>query len=187
MHPADPDNIEEIIGRARLGDAEAFAALYTAYFTPLYRYIYFRVTDKSDVDDLTQEAFLKAYVSFPRYTHSGGSPLAYLYTIARHGVIDYYRKRKMPVADEGVLEGIRDDADTAEEAAIQRDENDMLRRCIAKLPQEQQDTVVLRFIEGFSTREIAVMLKKNETAVRQLQSRGLRALRKLLQTKEHIL
>ena len=182
MQSADPDSIEDIVRRARLGDADAFSALYTSYFTPLYRYVYFRVADKTEVDDLVQEVFLKAYTAFDRYTYSGGSPLAYFYTVARHSIIDHYRKRRLPTVDGEVLETIADESATAEEVAIQREEIETVRAHLRQLPQDQQDVIVLRFIEGLSTPEIATMLGKTEVSVRQMQSRGLRALRTLMRT-----
>jgi RNA polymerase sigma-70 factor, ECF subfamily len=177
MNKADPENIEDIVQRARLGDAEAFSVLYKSYFAPLYRYVYFRVSDKLEAEDLTQEIFLKAYGSFHRYNSSGQSPLAYLYTIARNTVIDHYRKRVVPVADEAVLEALPDKADTAEEAAAKRGDYETVRLYLTQLPKDQQDAIALRFIEGYSTREVAAILGKSEATVRQLQSRGLRAIR----------
>ena len=186
MNEADPENIEDIIRRARLGDSEAFAVLYESYFTPLYRYICFRVSDKEDADDLTQEVFLKAYASFPRYISSGGSPLAYFYTIARNSIIDHHRKKKTVIADEDIFNNIPDDAESAEMQAAKKEDYENLRQKIAQLPQDQQDAIVLRFIDGLSTQEIATMLGKSEVAIRQLQSRGLRSLRNMFKQEKSI-
>jgi RNA polymerase sigma-70 factor (ECF subfamily) len=180
MNEADPENIADIVRRAQLGDSGAFAALYTAYFTPLYRYIFTRVSDKADADDLTQEVFLKAYTSFSRYVVRGESPLPYFYTIARNSIIDHYRKKKALVADEEVLSTIADISDSAEETAAKREEHEAILRGIATLPSDQQDALILRFTEGLSTNEIATILEKSEMAVRQLQSRGLRSLKHTL-------
>ncbi len=180
MKKIDPENVEDLIRRARLGESEAFTVLYEAYFTPPYRYIYFRVSDESDAADLTQESFLKAYESFPRYVSSGKSPLAFFYTVARNCIIDHYRKKKTVRADDEFFEGIPDDSENAEAMAAMKDDGRSLRQKIAKLPQDQQDALVLRFIDGLSSSEIATILGKSEVAVRQLQSRGLRILRSMM-------
>jgi RNA polymerase sigma-70 factor, ECF subfamily len=185
MNMVNSETIETIVQRARLGDKEAFGVLYTTYFTPLYRYMYFRVKNKLDADDLTQEVFLKAYAAFPRYTYAGGSPLAYFYTIARNLLIDHYRKKTVPVADEGAAEKLRDDTPGAEALAIQKEEYERVRAHMMVLPEDQQEALTLRFIEELSTQEIAALMEKNEAAVRQLQSRGLRTLRERMQNKDN--
>jgi RNA polymerase sigma-70 factor (ECF subfamily) len=177
MNKADSENIEDIVRRARMGDPGAFGVLYELYFTPLYRYIYFRVPDKADADDLTQDIFLKVHASFSRYVSSGGSPLAYFYTIARNSIIDHHRKKKTLRAEDGVFDAIPDDAENAEERAVRNEEYEVLRKKIIQLPPDQQDAITLRFIDGLSTQEVASIMRKSEVAVRQIQSRGLKSLR----------
>jgi RNA polymerase sigma-70 factor (ECF subfamily) len=59
-----------------------------------------------------------------------------------------------------------------------------LREKISLLLPDQQDVIILRFIDGLSTKEVAEALRKNEAAVRQLQSKGLRSLRNILNNHE---
>jgi RNA polymerase sigma-70 factor (ECF subfamily) len=183
MNGPDPEELENIIEKAKQGDNDAFSRLYTAYFKPLYNYVYFRLSSKLEAEDLVQDVFLKAYVSFGRYSYSGISPLAYFYTIARNTVIDYRRKKRIIVADEDESLSVPDDSDSPEEQAAQGHDAEMIRNKIALLSEDQQDAVVLRFMEGLSTKEIALMLGKSEATVRQLQSRGLRSLRKKIEKK----
>jgi RNA polymerase sigma-70 factor, ECF subfamily len=177
MNKADPEDIEDIIRRARLGDAEAFGVLYQHYFTPLYRYIYFRIAEKADTDDLTQEIFLKAYESFSRYTYSGASPLAYFYAIARNMIIDHHRKKKAVLLDDEVWDAVADDTQSIEAKAAEKEDGEELRKRLAVLPEGEREAVTLKFINGLSNKEISVILGKSEAAVRQLQSRGLRAIK----------
>jgi RNA polymerase sigma-70 factor (ECF subfamily) len=181
MQAAEPEDIQENVRRARLGDSDAFAQLYTLYFTPLYRYVYFRVTNKADADDLTQEVFLKAYTSFQNYVPSSESPLPYFYTIARNMVIDHYRKKKTLVLNEDTLHQVPDTATASpEDEAATKEEYLLIQTHVTYLPEDQQDALVLRFINGLSNKEIARVMKKSEVAVRQLQSRGLRSLREAI-------
>ena len=75
---------------------------------------------------------------------------------------------------------IADEADSPQEQAIKGESAGMVRKKIALLPEDQQDVIVMRFIDEFSTKEIATMLSKSEEAIRQLQSRGLKSLRKYI-------
>jgi RNA polymerase sigma-70 factor (ECF subfamily) len=178
MQSAEPEYIQDLVRRARLGDSDAFGQLYTVYFTPLYRYVYFRVSDKEVANDLTQEVFLRAYASFEKYASSTVSPLPYFYTIARNSVIDYYRKKKTLSLDEDSIGQIEDtDSPSPEDESALKEEYQHVLSHMSKLSQDQQDVIVLRFINGLSTKEIAKMIKRSEASVRQLQSRGLRVLR----------
>jgi RNA polymerase sigma-70 factor (ECF subfamily) len=177
MSASNPNELKNIVEKAKSGNMDAFSYLYETYFMPLYRYVYFRVGNKEDAEDLTQDIFVKIYLSFLRYSDSGKSPLAYFYTIARNTVIDYRRKKKILVADDEFFT-LADSADTPLEEAMKKENADMVRAGIARLPESEQDVVVLRFMSDLSTKEIASTLGKSEEAVRQLQSRGLQSLRK---------
>jgi RNA polymerase sigma-70 factor (ECF subfamily) len=176
------EDVMDIVRRAKEGDEGAFAALYQLYFAPLYRYLYFRGADKADADDLVQDVFLKAYSSFSRYAPRSASPLAYFYTIARNAVIDHYRKKRVPVMEAAELERVASGEASAEEQAAKEEDYAAVQRALAELPPDQQSALILRYIEGRSNEEIASVLGKNEAAVRQLQSRGLKRLRDLLIT-----
>ncbi|HEU5114749.1 MAG TPA: RNA polymerase sigma factor [Candidatus Paceibacterota bacterium] len=181
MNGADLQDVANIVERAKNGDREAFSFLYTAYYTPVYRYVYFRVSNTALAEDIAQDVFLKAYASFGRYRESSGSPQAYFYTIARNAVIDYYRKKKMPIATEEQMDEAIDQGDDPELEAIKAEQIETIRSEIAKLPQGEQDAITLRFIEGLENNEIAAIMGKSEEAVRQLQSRGLRAIKKSIE------
>ena len=84
----------KLMDQAREGDQGAFSLLYEQYATPLYRYIYFRVTRKEDSEDILQTVFLKAYRALPKFRNQGKNPLSFFYTIARNAIIDYRRKKK---------------------------------------------------------------------------------------------
>src|SRR3989344_5112069 len=87
-------NIEEVVRGAIDGDKEAFGILYEEYFTPIYRFIYFRVKNRTDAEDISQNVFIKAYSSIGNYKEHGVPFLAWLYTIARNTTIDYWKKKR---------------------------------------------------------------------------------------------
>lgn len=177
--PSLPDE-NRLVHQARSGDSEAFAQLYDAYVERVYRYVCFRVADDTLAEDLTSQVFLKAWEHLDRY-QPGGSPfLAWLYTIARNQVIDYYRTRKESVAlDEAVA--LPADIQSVGEQVETRFELQAMRDALQFLTEDQQQVLILKFIAGMETQEIARLMKKGEGAVRALQMRALQTLAKFME------
>ncbi len=174
------NDIQKTVERAKQGDHEAFSLLYSEYYVPVYRYIYARVKRKEQTEDLVQDVFVKIYKSVGSLNPQAASPLAYFYTIARNTLIDHWRKKTIQSeSDDEFLASIPDPSPTALEAARLREDADLLRACLSKLTAEQQEAVTLRYVSELSNKEIAAIMDKNETAVRQLQVRALRTLGKL--------
>jgi RNA polymerase sigma-70 factor, ECF subfamily len=178
---SDNAGVEDLVRRAQAGDEAAFTLLYDQYITPIYRYISFRIRNRSDVEDLTQQTFLKAWQNLHRYTQQGeGRFLPWLYTIARNNVFDFAKKKHeiLPDEPEAVFNIEDNSIPNPEEAASANERVRELERLLSTLNEEQQRVLVERFIEGRSNTEIAKNLGKKEAAVRQLQSRAIRLLRK---------
>jgi len=176
------EELRALIVRAQQGDKNAFGSLYEFFYTPIYRYIYFRVRSKDDAVELTQEVFMKAFTAFARYESRTDTPLPYLYTIARNIVIDRGKKKHTVEVDEEVFANISDDSMNLERDAINAEESDAMKRAMQLLPEDQREALELRFALGLSGREVAETMGKTEEAVRQLQSRGLKSLRGHYQT-----
>src|SRR5574344_149811 len=81
-----------LVLKARLGDNNAFAALYNDNIKKIYNFIYFKTLNKELAEDLTSQVFLKALKNISSFKHDNFS--AWLYTIARRTVVDYYRSNK---------------------------------------------------------------------------------------------
>ena len=173
---------------AKSGDAEAFGRLYELYFTPVFRYIYFRVKDKEEANDLTQTVFLKVFCSLPNFKEQNKSPLAYFFTVARNTVIDHWRAKKEVRLDdpENVFEKIPDRANGPFELVEKKEDGQAVHRAIQELTDIQREVIVLKFINDISNKDIAELVGKTEEAVRQLQCRALKALRQILKNQELI-
>ena len=171
--------VPDVIDRARNGDRAAFAELYDTHVDSVYRYLLYRVREPSDAEDLTSEVFTRAFANIHRYRWQGKSFLAWLYTIARNAVTDR-RRRERPTVEIDTAYGLAEDGPTAHERAVHGEAVDALRGAVQHLTAEQQEVLVLRFVENRSSREVAKMLGKNEGAIRALQFRALGRLRKLL-------
>jgi RNA polymerase sigma-70 factor (ECF subfamily) len=168
----------DLARRAAGGDRDAFALLYDLYFTPVFRYIYFRVRNREEAEDLAQTVFIKGYESMARFKDMGKPPLAFFFTIARNMIISAWRKkREIPVEDIGIF--AHDEIHLGKEIE-QAEMVKKIHASLSHLTPEQAEVVVLRFINELSSKEIAGILGKSEEAVRQMQSRAIRVLRKHL-------
>ncbi len=177
---------KELMRLAKDGDAEAFSRLYELYFAPIFRYIYMRTKIKDEAEDLTQEVFLKVFKSISAFQEKNQSPLAYFFTIARNIVIDHWRKKKEILIDEEIANKIPDDKRSPQDLIEQNETAVAIRQAIGNLTEEQQDVIIMKFINDLSNREIAKLLGKSEEAIRQLQYRALKTLREYLKNSKII-
>ena len=176
------DEIKILVEQAKKGDPEAFGALYTQYLTPIYRFIYFRVKNKEETEDLAQQVFLKAWNAIDRYEQQGYAFSAWLYVIARNSITDHWKKKKAVLVDEPetTFEHIKSD-DDIEGDLIRSQSREHLLRAMTKLSDEQQTILTLKFINELTNTEIEVITGKRQDAIRALQYRALKALKHILE------
>jgi RNA polymerase sigma-70 factor (ECF subfamily) len=181
----DPDleRVAALVSLAQRGDNEAFAQLYDRYVDSIYRYLHYRVGTHALAEDLTSETFLRALRRLDTFTWQGRDFGAWLATIARNLVIDHHKSSRfrleVPTGD--ILDADHADEDgDVEKAALRRLEDATLIDALREIKPAQQECVVLRFLEGFSSAETARILGRSEGAVKQLQLRALRSLAKIL-------
>ncbi len=173
--------LRAIIVRAKEGEKEAFGVLYSRFFTPLYRYVLYRVGSRGDAEELTQEVFLKAYAAFGRYdADRATTPLPYFFTIARNAIIDWRRKQRTLVLEPDLMHTFSDDQPLPDGVAIRAEDANALYRALDKLSEDMREALLLRFMGGLSGREVADQMGKSEDAIRQLQSRAMRILKEKL-------
>jgi len=173
------NNPKKLMQLAKGGQKEAFDLLYRMYFTPVFRYVYFRVKSKEDAEDITQTVFLKVFKTILSFQDKDKSPLNYFFTVARNTVIDYWRKKKDILLDnpEDILWKAQD-PESPQKMVLKKETANIVHKAIQNLTKEQQEVITLKFINEFSNGEIAKLLEKSEEAIRQLQCRGLRVIRK---------
>ena len=177
----DVDDVQ-LIKLTRDGDADAFGQLYERHVQTIFRFIYARLDDRQDAEDLTEEVFLRVWQALPDYEEKGVPFLAFLFRIARNAVIDFYRSAgrigyQEPIEDT-VIEDLHSDPG---EAAMTNLEHQELRRVLDNLRDEYRMVLVLRFLSELSPEETAQVMGRSIGAVRVLQHRALSALRNLLE------
>ena len=171
-------NLSEVtlIWYSQQGDRDAFASLYDTYRDGIRRYILIRVADPELAEDITSLVFLRVWENLNTF-RIGRSPFAaWLHRIAHNAVIDHYRTRKLVVSLEEIAPLQLSYADEIDKKLDLQILTQGLIEGLKVLTGTQQDVLILRFILGFTTQEIARSLNKQEGAVRALQMRGLKRL-----------
>ena len=160
-----PDEFR-LIHEAKSGDANAFVELYDAYVERVYRYIYFLAPNNGVAEGLTFQVFLKAWEQFDRYQILGSSFVVWLYSIARNQVNAYYHTHKNKASPDS-------DFTLALKGGNFRQEFQVIRDGLRLLTGEQQQVLILKFIDDMSIKDIARAIKMREDDVRILQMHGL--------------
>jgi len=175
-------NLDALIARACRGDANAFGDLYEHYLTAIYRYVFYRVGDVAEAEDLTETVFLKAWEALDKYEVREVPFSAWLYRIAHNVIIDRHRTHKPAVSLESVLP-LPDETSGPEDQLDALENIETLAHALSQLSADYQQVLTLRFISGLSHAETGRVLNRSEEAVRVLQYRALNALRQVLNRK----
>jgi RNA polymerase sigma-70 factor (ECF subfamily) len=186
--PAPGDAAAEVwalVERAQAGETEAFGLIYDRYLETVFRFIYFRVGNRQLAEDLTSDTFLRALKRIGSFTWQGRDLGAWLVTIARNLVADHFKsgRYRLEITTGDVLDADKEDRcpeGTPETAVVDHITNVTLLTAVKQLNPEQQECIVLRFLQGFSVAETAQAMGKNEGAIKALQYRAVRALARLL-------
>jgi RNA polymerase sigma-70 factor (ECF subfamily) len=171
------------VDEAKAGDPEAFARLYDAYVERVTRYVFFRVSEPVDTEDLVAQVFLKAWENLERYKMGSSPFIAWLYTIARNLVIDHYRTKKSALPLEEAI-ALPSDLEMPDEEAQTRFDLQAMRDALQFLTSDQQQALILKYIAGLPNDSIAKIMKKQEGTIRGLQMRALQTLSKYMKEKE---
>jgi RNA polymerase sigma-70 factor, ECF subfamily len=175
-------NEAELIEKAVKGDSQAFGRLYDMHVDRVYRHIFYRVGNTADTEDLTQQVFIKAWQAVGRFKKMSSPFLAWLMTISNNTVIDFYRGRKNNVLleEDFLSDCVTPGPEQMLEASVTREELD---QAIRRLPPEQQQVVLMRYVEDFSGRETAAAMGKSEEAVRIMLFRAIKRLKRTLEAR----
>ena len=167
-----------VVADAQRGDAAALTALYDHFKQDVFRFIYYRTNDVEVAADLTGDVFEKMIKALSAYQPK--RPFAaWLFQIARHRVIDYWRQQQ--VRQDVSLDEAMPGADVSPEQIVEQKLTvERLVWALHYLTVDQRDVLILRYVVGMRIRAVATTMEKSEGAVRMLQQRALAALRNRL-------
>jgi RNA polymerase sigma-70 factor (ECF subfamily) len=170
----DPDQADVLAAQR---DRAAFDVLYRRYLDRVYGYAFYQLRDHHDAEDATERTFLAALRALPEFRAEGATFRAWLFRIAHNTIVNArrsrFRRRTEPLP-EG-LERIAPNADPAG-LVLEADEARRVLRAVAELPDDRRQVVLLRFVDGLSSREIGQVMDRSEGAARVLLHRALRDL-----------
>jgi len=174
MEPREPIDPQQLMTLAKHGDAQAFDRLHGQFFVPVFRYVLKRVKHRETAEDIAQGVFIKIYTSLERFENTGKHPLAYFFTIARNAIIDHWRRQNVTteIIDIEKLERMDSGLET-DEAIKHIEKKEHISRGLTHLGGDQKQVIEMKFLQGFSTKEIAGRLNKTEVNIRQIQRRAL--------------
>lgn len=173
-------NLKELILLAKSGNEKAFEEVYKTYYTPLFRYIYSRMKDRSEAEDITQNVFLKIWNAISNWDEAHTSPLSFFFTVARNTLIDHFRKNshKEIVSNEIILKFAEENGSSDKETTDSETKEKLLI-AIRQLSADQQEIITLFYTNDLSYKEISEIINKKEDAIRQIHSRAIKKLRQI--------
>jgi RNA polymerase sigma-70 factor (ECF subfamily) len=168
-------------------DTDAFEQVYDFYVSRIFRFIFLKIGNKENAEDLTSETFMRfwAYVRKEKINRESAEPI--LYKIARNLIIDFYRKKEIITMqiDEAIANQISDEQQNFINRMINREEIREIMDALKEIKDEYQEIIILRFVEELGIDEIAEITGKSKGSVRVLSHRALKSLEKVMKLKEN--
>jgi len=170
-----------LIDRCQTGDHEAFRVIVQSHMRQVYDLAFSFVQSHDDADDVAQEAFVKAYRSISSFRGDADFS-TWLYRIVTNVALDRLRQRqriaqrRVPLSDPLVAR-MSSTSDEVMSADLQLH----IERALHALPTLQRAVVILRHMDGLSTKQVSGILQCSEGTVKTHLYRGLRRMHKLLQ------
>lgn len=173
--------IEELVRKAQQGNTDAFGHLYELLLDDMFRYVYFRVANR-DAGDICEDIFVKAWENLHQYrSRKKSSFRAWIFTIARNVIIDYYRKNREVISVDNIV--LLEDEE--EQRSPHFDINNQLTvavitHALRYLKEDAQQVIILKYMNELSNEEIADIMGKSVTAIRIIVHRALKELRHVI-------
>lgn len=163
------------------GDPAAFEQLIKRYTGPVLNFAYRHLWDRQTAEDVTQEVFLRVFRAASGFEPRGGVR-AWIFTIARNLCINEIKRleRFRRLREELGVRSSSPEPHTGHEDLRNREQVEKLMTALARLPESQRTSLLLRVSEGLSYAEIAEVLSVSVPAVESLIYRARTQLRRLL-------
>ena len=163
---------------------DTFDRLYNDYHTTLFQFLFYMVKNRAVAEELVQEVYIKVLRSYHSYEERSNEK-TWLLTIARNVAIDYLRTNNRRTSRwlskfEFNKQNTKDDTPLPEEIVMQKEEIRAIYHSLKNCTLDQQQVLILRYIQEFSVNETAEVLEWSVSKVTTTQHRAIKALRELL-------
>jgi len=159
---------------------QALTEVYDTYAPALYRYAYRLLGQQDVVQDIVAESFYRYLLAIKNGKGPDKNLSAWLYRVTHNLIVDFFRRKSdqkiVPLENTPLSE-----SNTSETTLLEREKASQMRVAMWRLPSSQQQVIALRFLEGFSNKEVALVMGKKVGAVKALQHRALANLRRILE------
>jgi RNA polymerase sigma-70 factor (ECF subfamily) len=174
---------QDLRRRAEALEPAALSEIYDRYASKLYSYVYHRTGNGAVAEDLTSDVFVRMLEAVQQDRAWKTSLQGWLYRIAHNLVVDHFRRSSKRDGVELDERWMAPESDSATFEGLFN--SNQLQLGMRFLTDEQQQVVILKFVEGLSNAEVAEILGKTEGAIKALQHRALTALRRVVGTERH--
>ncbi|HEY8731529.1 MAG TPA: RNA polymerase sigma factor [Candidatus Limnocylindria bacterium] len=188
VNSAEREEDAALARRAGSGEAEAFGILYDRYVSAVYRYVFYRVRNEAEAEDVTSDVFMRALRAIPKYEPRQAF-LAWLYRIARNAVIDRSRRqaaRQQVSFEDALAHPNADQIVNPDAGLLDGSDASVVRQALQQLTPLQQEILVLRYVEGYDTKTISKLVGKRDGTIRGIEFRALSTLRTLIPSREQL-
>jgi RNA polymerase sigma-70 factor, ECF subfamily len=173
--------VRNLVKKAKGRDPDSFGKLYDEYVDQIFRYVYYKVGNFAESQDLTGQTFLKAFENIDSYEQRDVAFSSWLYRIAHNLLVDYFRRESkrenVPIEDQPPTPSTRGNP---VETVLADLDSERLYRALNKLTHNQREVLVLKFIDNMSNNQVAEIMGISVGAVKSTQKRGLLALNRIL-------
>jgi RNA polymerase sigma-70 factor (ECF subfamily) len=182
---------KQSISRLKSHDKEAFIKAYDENINDIYRFVYFKIGNKEEANDITSMIFLKTWNHIQNNSLEDSKTLrALLYKIARTTIIDHYRetgnKISVSLDDEDNKIDVIDAAQDPQDKLDQEANFELIKSKLPLLKEEYREVIIMKFINDLSLEEIADISGKKKGNIRVLMHRALVALRELVEADNRV-
>jgi RNA polymerase sigma-70 factor (ECF subfamily) len=167
--------------RAQEGDIKSIEEICSSTWEPLYRFIYRKVQNREEAEDITQEAYVRALSKVQSGDTRVDKYISYLKVISLNILRDRWRRKKR----RGItinLDDVKPMEAAFEDTAAVVAQRDFIKSALNKLNEEQRNVIELRILKGYSVAETAQIMDKRDGTVRVIQYRALQNLAALMKS-----
>ena len=164
----------------------AFEKLYSEYYMRVFRYVWKKIRNSADAEDLTQTAFMYCYQKYDTFDEGKASFGTWIFLVVNSRIKNYYRDKKPNVHIDEVIDILPDETDFDHAIELEQMRSSILD-ALGACTETQAKIVRCRYFQKLSSREIASRMDLSEANVRTQLSRALKKMREYLENKEGVI